>query len=117
MQWLVLIVIGLGTIASSIGLTSSHGLAVIAASHESEPPSSENSHGHAHADQGVELAVTHESASGEHPNHGMDHSHDTAHHLPLAWGAASSPLPSWEVMMRPRIEIGQAYRLDRPPMG
>ncbi|MBG6077150.1 hypothetical protein [Polaromonas sp. CG_9.11] len=47
----------------------------------------------------------------------MDHSHDTAHHLPLAWGVIASQLPSWDVMVRPWIEMGRAFRLDRPPMG
>jgi hypothetical protein len=117
MQWLVLIVITLGMIASSIGLTSSHGVAVIAATNESVQPSSEDSHGHGHADQGIEFTVVDERSSGEHPHHGADHSHDTAHHLPLAWGAAMTQLPRWEVMVRPWIEMGQAYRLDRPPMG
>ncbi len=82
MQWLVLVVITLGMIVSSIGLTSSHGLAVIAASHESVLPSSEDLHGHVHSDHGIELPEADESSSGEHPHHSTDHSHDTAHHLP-----------------------------------
>lgn len=117
MQWLVLVVITFGMIVSSIGMTSSHGVAVIAASHESVRPSSENYHGHVHADPGIEFLVADESSSGEHPHHGMDHSHDTAHHLPLAWGDIPLLRPSWEVMVRPWIEMGQVYRLDRPPMG
>lgn len=116
MQWLVLIVITLGMIVSSIGLTSSHGVAVIAATHESVQSSSEDSHGHGHADQGIEFTVEDERSSGEQPHHGADHSHDTAHHLPLTWGAASPQLPIWEATVRPWIDMGQAYRLDRPPM-
>ena len=50
MQWLVLIVIALGVIVSSIGLTSSHGVAALTASHESLQPSSDHSHGHVHTD-------------------------------------------------------------------
>jgi hypothetical protein len=117
MRWLVLIVITFGTVVSSIGLTSSHGLAAIVESHQSALTSAEDLHGHEHADQGVEVSAAGERASGEHPHHAMDHSHDLAHHLHLAWGAASPKLPNWEVMVRPWIEMGQAYRLDRPPMG
>lgn len=117
MQWLVLIVIALGMIVSSIGITSSHGLAVMAASHESELPSDENPHGHVHADQGIEFAQADERSGGAHPHHGMDHSHDTPHHLLFAWGAPLPQLRSWELMVRPWIEMGQAYRLYRPPMG
>lgn len=117
MQWLVLIVIVLGTIVSSIGLTSSHCLAVIAASHESVLPSSENSHGHVHADQGIQFVVADDSSSAGHPHHGMDHSHDIAHHLFLAWSAASPQPFSWEKAVRPWTDLGQTYRLDRPPMG
>jgi hypothetical protein len=117
LQWLVLVVITFGMIVSSIGMTSSHGIAVMAASHESVQPSAEDSHGHVHADSGIELLMTDESSSGEHPHHGMDHSHDTAHHPPRTLGAVVSPLPSWEPMVRPRIELGLAFRLDRPPMG
>ena len=117
MRWLVLIVITYGTVVSSIGLTSSHGLAAIAESHQSMPTALEDNHGHEHAVQEVEVSGADERASGEHPHHAMDHSHDMAHHLPLAWGAASQQLPSWEVMVRPWVEMGQAYRLDRPPMG
>lgn len=117
MRWLVLMVITFGTIVSSIGLTSSHGLAVIVDSHQSALSDAEELHGHEHADSGVEDSETDRHAGGEHPHHAMDHSHDIAHHLPLGWGTASPQLASWEIMVRPWIELGQAYRLDRPPMG
>jgi hypothetical protein len=117
MRWLVLIVITLGTVVSSIGFTSSHGLAALVESHQSALTAHEDPHGHEHGDQGVEVSETDERASAEHPHHAMDHSHDIAHHLPLAWGTASPQLPNWEVMVRPWIELGRAYRLDRPPMG
>ncbi|WP_210545262.1 hypothetical protein [Rhodoferax sp. PAMC 29310] len=117
MRWLVLIVITYGTVVSSIGLTRSHGLAAIVESHQSAPTAPEENHGHEHAVQEVDASGADERASGEHPHHAMDHSHDMAHYLPLTWGAASPQLPSWEVMVRPWIEMGQAYRLDRPPMG
>jgi hypothetical protein len=117
MRWLVLIVITYGTVVSSIGLTRSHGLAALVESHQSALNESEELHGHEHADKGVEVSQTDERASGQHPHHAMDHSHDMAHYLPLTWGAASPQLPSWEVFVRPWIDMGPAYRLDRPPMG
>ena len=117
MQWLVLIVITLGTIVSSIGLTSSHGLAVVEATHKTVVFLSDIAHGHELGDQGIESSVADEISSDEHPHHAMDHSHDTAHHVPLAWGAILQQIPSWEVAVRPWIDMGQAYRLDRPPMG
>ena len=117
MRWLVLVVITIGIIASSIGITTSHGVAIMAALHESEPPSFESLHGHDHAQQGGELAAAHEIPIDEHPHHGMDHSHDTAHCVTFAWSAASPEFPGWEVMVPPSIEMGQTYRLDRPPMG
>lgn len=117
MRWLVLIVITFGTVVSTIGLTSSHGLAALVESHQSALNTPETLRGHEHAEQGVEASGFDERASAGHPHHAMDHSHDIAHHLPLAWGAASPQLPAWEVMVRPWIEMGQAYRLDRPPMG
>ena len=117
MQWLVLIVIMLGAIVSSIGLTSSHGLAATEVTHKSVVLFSDMAHGHEHGDQGVESSVADEISSDGHPHHAMDHSHDTAHHLPQAWGAVLPQLPSWEVVVRPWIDMGQADRLDRPPMG
>lgn len=117
MQWLVLIVITLGTMVSSIGLTSSHGLAVTEESHKSVVHFSEIAHGHEHGDQEIEFSVADEISSDGHPHHAMDHSHDTPYHLPLAWSALSPQLPSWEVAARPWMDMGQAYRLDRPPMG
>lgn len=116
-KWLVLVLITFGMIVSSIGMTSSHSIATVAASHESVQPSSVDPHGHVHADQGIEFLVADESSNGAHPHHSMDHSHETGHHLPLAWGVIASQLPSWEVMLRPVIETGRAFRLDRPPMG
>jgi hypothetical protein len=117
MRWLVVFVITFGTVVSSIGFTSSHGLAALVESHKSSLTASEHPHAYEHEDQGVEVSKTDEPASGEHPHHAMDHSHDIAHHLLLECGTASPQLPSWEVMVRPWIEMGQAYRLDRPPTG
>jgi hypothetical protein len=117
MRWLVLLVIAIGMIVSSIGFASSHGIAAIASADESVQNFAANSHAHVHSDQANEISEAVESSNGEHAHHGMDHSHDTAHHPPETWGAVSSQLPSWELMVWPWIEMGQAYRLDRPPMG
>ena len=115
-RWLVLVVIAFGMVISSLGMTSSHGLAVIASSIEHNAPAFENSHGHVYIDQGAELTTTDDDVEGEHHRHGLDHSHDTAHNLPFAWRLVSTQLPSWDVIVRPWIETGRAFRLDRPPI-
>lgn len=117
LQWMVLVVITLGMIISSIGITSSHGVAVVAASHESMAAPQEDFHGHSHIDEGLEVLMMDTGSSVEHPHHGVDHSHDTAHHQSTAWPAVPTHSPSWGVMVRGLIELGQPYRLDRPPMG
>jgi hypothetical protein len=116
-RWLVMVVILFGALVSSIGSTSSHGLAAIAAVLHVAPSSSNESHGHTHEDLGGELAVANESASADHHHHGADHSHDKAHALPAAWHSAAPQLPGWLGHVRPWIEMVQASRLDRPPMG
>ena len=116
MRWLVLLVIMFGTVISSIGLTNSHGLAVIAATHTT-PSNGGEQHGHAHEEPGGEWALVDQGADTGHPHHAIDHSHDKAHALPVAWGSASPQLPSWRVQARPWIEMVQASRLERPPMG
>lgn len=117
MRWLVLIVIMFGTVISSIGLTNSHGLAAIVAEHHLAPSSSDEPHGHVHEDPGGELTLVDLGADAGHPHHSIDHSHDKAHALPVAWGSATPQLPSWRVRVRPWIEMVQASRLERPPMG
>jgi len=116
-RWLVLVVIMFGTIIFSIGSTSSHGLAVIAAAHHVAPFSSDESHGHVHEVGGGEVAMVNQSAGADHPHHGADHSHDKAHALPVAWTSAAPQLPAWWGLVRPWIEMVQASRLERPPMG
>lgn len=114
MRWLVLVVIMFGTIISSIGSTSSHGLAAISATLHAAPSSPGESHEHVHEDE--DIAMVNQGADTDHPHHGADHSHDKAHALPVAWGSASPQLPSWRVVVRPWIEMIQASRLERPPM-
>jgi hypothetical protein len=115
MRWLVLVVIMVGTIISSIGGTSSHGLAAFPAALHVTGFSSDESHEHAHEDEGMGLLT--QSASADHPHHGADHSHDKAHTLPVAWSSAAPQLPGWFGLVRPWIEMVQASRLERPPMG
>ena len=118
--WLVLVVIMFGTIISSIGGTSSHGLASFQAALHVTPTSMDTSHEHvhehAHEDEGIGLVT--QSAGADHPHHhGADHSHDKAHALPVAWHSAAPQLPGWFGLVRPWIEMVQASRLERPPMG
>lgn len=126
MGWLVLVVILFGTILSSIGGTSSHGLAAFQAALHVTPASLDTSHehGHEHAhedededeDEGIGRVT--QSAGADHPHHhGADHSHDKAHALPIAWLSAAPLLPVWFGHVRPWIEMIQAFRLERPPMG
>jgi hypothetical protein len=116
-RWLVLVTIMFGALISSIGSTSSHGLAAIAAVLHVAPSFSDESHGHSHEDLGGELAMVDASASADHHHHGADHSHDKAHALPLAWRSAAPQPPSWWLLVKPWIEMVQASRLERPPMG
>lgn len=115
MRWLVLLVIMFGTILSSIGGTSSHGLAAFTTALHVTPFSSDDSHEHAHEDEGIGLV--NQSAAADHPHHGADHSHDKAHALPAAWSSSAPQLPGWFGLVRPWIEMVQASRLERPPMG
>ena len=119
MGWLVLMVICFGTILSSIGGTSSHGLAAFPAAFHVTPMSLDSSHGHvhehAHDDEGIGWVT--QIAGADHPHHGADHSHDKAHALPVAWHSAAPQLPGWFVLVRPWIEMVRAFRLERPPMG
>ena len=115
-RWLVLVVIMVGTIISSIGGTSSHGLAAFPAALHVTAFSSDESHEHAHEDEGIELVT--QSAGADHPHHhGADHSHDKAHALPVAWSSAAPQIPGWFGLVRPWIEMVRASRLERPPMG
>jgi hypothetical protein len=115
-RWLVLVVILFGTILSSMGGTRSHGLAALAVtSHTAD--SSNEPHGHAHEEHGVELAMLDSSAGADHPHHEADHSHDKAHVLSVAWRSAVPQPPGWQGLVRPWIEMVEASRLERPPMG
>ena len=116
-RWLVVVVIMVGTMISSTGGTRSHGLAAIAAALHATTSSADEQHGHVHEDRGGELAMVDKSAGTDHPHHGTDHSHDNAHALPVAWSSAAPQLPGWFGLVWPWIEMVQASRLERPPMG
>lgn len=117
MRWLVVVVIMFGTMISSMGGTNSHGLAAIAAALHATPSSPDEPNGHVHEDRGGELAMVDMSAGADHPHHGEDHSHDNAHALPGALSSAAPQLPGWRVLVRPWIQMVEASRLERPPMG
>ena len=117
MRLLVLVVIMLGTNISTFGGVNSHGLAVIAAALHATTSSAVELNGHIHEDQSGELALADQSAGADdHPHHGADHSHDTAHALPVIWSLAPPPLSTWWMLVRPWIEMVQTFRLERPPM-
>lgn len=117
MRWLVMVVLMFGTVISSMGLTNSHGLAAIAATHHLAPSSFDEQHGHAHGNLGDEFEAVDASASAGHPHHALDHSHDTLHALPVAWTSPAPQLSGWWVLVRPWVEMVRASRLERPPMG
>lgn len=112
-RWLVLAVFMFGTIVSSIGGTSSHGIAAITTVRHVAPFSFEESHEHAHDNEGS--GAVNQSKGADHPHHGADHSHDSAHALPTAWSTAAAQLPVWLGIVLPWSEMIQAARLERPP--
>ena len=114
-RWLVLLVIMFGTFLSSVGGTNSHGLAALATALHVAPFSTDESHEHAHEDEGIGSA--NQSAGADHPHHSADHSHDKAHVLPALWISAAPQLAILFGLVRSWIERVQASRLERPPMG
>ena len=122
MGWLVLVVILFGAILSSVGATSSHGLAAFPAALHAVPRASLDTsgkpvHEHAQAKEGTGWVTQSAGADHPHHHHGADHSHDKAHALPVAWRPAALQLAGWFGRVRPRVERVQASRLERPPMG
>ncbi len=117
MRWLVLAVIMFGAIISSIGSMNSHGLAAIGTAIHADVTASDEMHGHVHGDRGGEWVVSDQSAGADHPHHQADHSHDNSCALPIAWSSTATLLRSWQLQVRPWIEMVQASRLERPPMG
>ena len=117
MRWLVLVVILIGTFISSVGGLNSHGIAAIAAAAHAAPDAPDTEHDHAHGDGESEWDMGHDGASADHPHHGADHSHDKAHALPISWEVAAPQLPMWIGQGRLWLEMVEASRLERPPMG
>ena len=121
-RWLVLLVILMGTFISSVGGMNSHGIAAIAEVNHAFPVSPDtehdHAHGHSHESSGSEWSMGSPGASADHhPHHGADHSHDKAHALPFTWNVAVPRLPGWIGQTRLWIEMVEASRLERPPMG
>lgn len=117
MRWLVLAALMFGTILSAIGSMNSHGLAAIGTALHAGSSASDGMHGHVHGDRGGEIVVSNQSAGSDHPHHQADHSHDNSHALPIAWSTTATLLRSWQLQVWPWIEMVQASRLERPPMG
>lgn len=120
-RWLVLLVMMLGTVISPVGSLTSHGIAGMThglhAAATTSDLSHELAHGHAHDDVDSASATVSLDATVDHPHHGADHSHDKAHVPPTAWRSVPPQLPGRVGHIRPWIEMVQASRLERPPMG
>ena len=111
----VMIAILLGTLISSQGVFSSHGLAAITPDHSSTFSASK-SQSHSHTNQGEASAEQTDIVDAHHPHHTADHTHDKAHALPTCWTSSSDMRPDWCPKVHPKIEMIQASRLERPPM-
>jgi hypothetical protein len=122
LRWMVLVVIMLGVMLSSIGMTNSHGIASIAALHEAAPSllvaAQEHAHEHSHDYAGHDkvMSVAEQDSGSDHPHHDLDHSHDTAAHLPQALRASLAPRLSWDALVL-GMNTDQSFRRYRPPMG
>lgn len=106
LRWLVLMVLVWGTLMSSVGLTTSHGLANLAAADHAL--AADDTHAH---DVDVQLA----DPAGGHTHHGADHSHDKAHALPAQLAVSAVDSPRRIAIARPWLPGLAASRLDRPP--
>ena len=124
-HWLVLVVFMFGTIITAIGGMSSHGLAAFATALHGTPYAADEAHEHLHGDEdagGVKQSAGadrshHGDEGADHPHHGADHAHDNVHAVPAAWRSSAPQLAGWSGRVRPWIEMIQASRLERPPMG
>lgn len=114
-HWLVLLVFVFGTIITSIGGMSSHGLTAFTTALHITPFSADESHEHVHGDE--DIGGGSQVADADHPHHGADHSHDNVHAVPAAWRSSAPQLAGWSGRVPPWIEMIQASRLERPPMG
>ena len=119
MRWLALVVILFGTLIASVGGMNSHGIAAIAAATHAASATTDTAHehGHVHDDADISPATLMHGPTADHPHHGADHSHDKAHALPSSWDVATPQPPLWIGQARLWIEMVEASRLERPPMG
>lgn len=108
LRWLVLMALIWGTLVSSVGLITSHGLAGLAVADHGV--ASDDAHGHAH-DEDVPVA----DPAGAHPHHAADHSHDKAHALPEQLAVAHAASPERIAVAQAWVPGREAGRLDRPP--
>lgn len=107
--WLVAVLL-LGMLLSSLGHTSSHGIAAIAGVQHGQ----NTDHGHSHDDE-PDGPLTTSDASHAHHN-SADHSHDKAHALPLKLSIHLPEAPIWRPLTHPLDAGWVVFRLDRPPM-
>lgn len=108
LRWLVLVALIWGTLVSSVGLTTSHGLAGLAVADHGV--ASDDAHGHAH-DEDVPVV----DPAGGHPHHAADHSHDKVHALPEQLAVAPAASPERIAVAQALVTGLEADRLDRPP--
>lgn len=111
-----LILLGMlfGTMVSSMGGVTSHGLAAFAASQHHVDDLALDAHSHSHEEDDVKPASS--DAGAEHAHHGADHSHDKSHVPSHAMTVAMSMAASRPATARPWVELVAAFRLERPPM-
>ncbi|MBN9459744.1 MAG: hypothetical protein J0H00_00805 [Burkholderiales bacterium] len=111
LRWMALVTLAFGLLFSTIGATSSHGSAVLAAMDHGIGSSLDQKHGHSHGDDGDTGADT----DSDHPHHSNDHSHDSPHALAES-SRAWRPEPSIRLASTDtRARQVFASRLERPP--
>ena len=108
----VLLVVWLGLVLSTLGLTKSHGIAELAAAkHASycigeDACAQEAAHGHDADD-----------SDGRIDHHTADHSHDKAHVLLSKPGVSERVPTAWTAAPAPWVLASLPSRLERPPRG
>jgi hypothetical protein len=120
MRWLVLLAFVFGVVVSSVGTVRSHGIAALAqALPHAVLTQANHAHGHAHEEANDDAhgasATLDPDAPVAHAHHGVDHSHDTAHVLPMAWPSIAPHPPAWAGLERALRETVRSARLERPP--
>ncbi|WPC67560.1 hypothetical protein SBP18_03380 [Rhodoferax ferrireducens] len=113
----MLILLGMlfGTIFSSMGGVTSHGLAEFAAGQHNVDGISVDAPGHSHDDDD-DAKPAFPDAGADHAHHAADHSHDKSHVPSSAMTVAMSMAASRPTTARQWVELVEAFRLERPPM-